>query len=158
MKPCFPESMYMKYTYLFYFLETVFQPIELTRKVTSVPRNFLGAPIYPTPTQYVTPGDIGQPSTSATAKVINPISSTSSNYTYDECNPIPFFRTDFQPTELGYVSEEEGSRSEASPTTCWWASGTMRTNIVIKRQLSKPRKKVFHRGIEIKDDFKLEFL
>ena len=116
MKLCFPESMFMKYTYLFYFLETVFQPIELTRKVTSVPRNILGAPVYPTPTQ-VTPGDIGQPSTSDTAKVINPIPSTSSNYTYDECNPIPFFRTDFQPTELGYVSEEEGSRSETSPTS-----------------------------------------
>ena len=49
MKLCFPESMFMKYTYLFYFLETVFQPIKLTRKETTVPRNFLGAPVYPTP-------------------------------------------------------------------------------------------------------------
>ena len=115
--PVFQKACIWNTRIFFYFLETVFQPIKLTRKGTTVPRNFLGAPVYPTPTQYVTPGDMGQPSTSATAKVINSIPSTSSNYTYDDCNPIPFFRTDFQPTELCYVSEEEGSRSEASPTS-----------------------------------------
>ena len=113
MKPCYLRKSLYVIPESFYFLETVFEPIKLTRKGTPVPRNFLGAPVYPSPTQYIIPDDTGQASTSA--KIINP--STSANHTYAESNPIPLFGTDFQPNDLGYISEEEGSMGGASPTS-----------------------------------------
>ena len=39
-----------------FFPETDFKPVPLKRKGTPVPKNYLGAPIYPTPNQHICTG------------------------------------------------------------------------------------------------------
>ena len=86
-----------------FFLETEFTPIPLTRRGTPIPRNFLGAPLSPTPILPFQEGETDKSTVEVAYDVL------------PESNPIPLFRADLvQSIPLDCVHEEEISNSTHS--------------------------------------------